>query len=278
MSARSFGHGPMDFRMMSPAIKGLVAANVAIFVLSNLVGGQFHSIFGLVPAKVSGELWVWQLGTYLFIHASLMHLLFNLFALWMFGMAVEAQWGGAEFLRYYLICGVGAGVCSVLVNPGSPLPIIGASGAVYGLLTAFAMLYPEAVVYLYFFFPIKAKHMAILFGTIEFLAGTADRTPVVARFAHLGGMIIGYIYLRWGWALRSRLQKAVSGIAPAEPRARPRRARPARRLDPVPAADDSTEVDRILDKILAHGEGSLTEAERETLRRQAKDRPPEGRA
>ncbi|HVE14815.1 MAG TPA: rhomboid family intramembrane serine protease, partial [Elusimicrobiota bacterium] len=215
MSPRAFGHGPFDIGRLPPAIKGLVISNIAVFALSQMVRGQFIGIFGLIPAKVTGELWIWQLFTYLFIHAGFMHLLFNLFALGMFGMPIESQWGSREFLRYYLVCGIGGGLFQVLVSPGSAFPILGASGAVFGLLVAFAMLYPDAVVYLYFFFPIKAKHMAILFGVIELLAGTAETTPVVARFTHLGGMLIGYVYLRWGWVLRSRVQQAISGLPPA---------------------------------------------------------------
>lgn len=267
--SRMFGHGPLEFGRMSSVIKGLVVANVAAFILAQLAGHQFLGLFGLVPSKVVGDFWLWQPFTYLFLHAGVLHLLFNLFALWMFGMPVEAQWGGREFLRYFLICGVGAGLFNVALTPGSDAPIIGASGAIFGLLVAFAMLYPDAVVYLYFFFPIKAKHMALLFGVLEFTAGFSARTPAVARFAHLGGMVIGYVYIRWGWLIRTRARAVLQeSIKPALGPRRPRRKAENPRL--TGPADEMAEVDRILDKILAQGEESLTEPEREVLRRHAR--------
>ena len=270
--SRGFHHGPIDFRSMPAAIKLLALANVVGFLLAQVVGGDFFRLFGLVPAQIVGERWVWQPLTYLFIHGSFMHLLFNVFALWMFGMPVEAQWGPKEFLKYYFLCGIGAGLLSLAMNPGSHHPIIGASGAVYGLLVAFAMLYPDAVIYLYFFFPVKASHMAILFGLIEFFASATHATPGVARFAHLGGMVIGYLYIRWWWIAKIRL-KGLWGELTRVGAAAPRTMRGLRRRAPEPrgaeAADPMAEVDRILDKISAHGKDSLSEAEREVLRRHA---------
>jgi membrane associated rhomboid family serine protease len=279
--SRDFGHGPLNFGMMSPTIKGLIIVNVVVFVLSMLVGGQFISLFGLIPAKVVHERWIWQPFTYLFLHANLFHILFNLFALWMFGMPVESQWGPKQFLKYYLICGVGAGIVNVIIDPSGLSPIIGASGAIYGLLVAFALLYPEAVVYLYFFFPIKAKHMAILFGLVEFIAGTSSSSPTVARFAHLAGMVIGFVYIKWWWAIKVKTVGAIkSWVKPAREAAledEPRRRVERPVVSGKAVSDEMAEVDRILDKILEKGEESLTDREREILRRQAK-RPPEGHA
>ena len=279
--SRDFGHGPLNFGMMSPTIKALIFINVIVFGLSLVVGGQFISLFGLVPAKVIHERLIWQPVTYLFLHANMFHILFNLFALWMFGMPVESQWGPKQFLKYYMICGVGAGLVNVVLTPDSLSPIIGASGAIYGLLVAFAMLYPDAVVYLYFFFPIKAKHMAILFGLVEFLAGTSSSSPTVARFAHLAGMVIGFIYIKWWWAIKLKTVGLVKSVLKREDDEedeipRPRVATPVAAAKSA-AADETSEVDRILDKILEKGEESLTDNEREVLRRQAK-RPPEGHA
>ncbi|MBI3296759.1 MAG: rhomboid family intramembrane serine protease [Elusimicrobia bacterium] len=284
--SRRFEHGPLDFKSMSPVIKALVVINAAVFIISLLVGGQFKSLFGLVPYQVVHERWIWQPFTYLFLHGTFFHVLFNLFALWMFGMPVEAQWGPREFLKYFLITGVGAGLVSVAVAPDSHNVIIGASGAVFGLLVAFAMLYPDAVVYLYFFFPIKAKHMAMLFGAIEFFAGASAANPASARVAHLSGMAIGYFYIRWWWVLTLRLKTMFSSPGgTAERGAAPKtRRRPlpvgAPRPDAPAAApsDDMTEVDRILDKIIAQGESSLTDKEREVLRRQSRKKGGEGSA
>jgi len=265
---RNLSHAPLDFDRMSPVIKTIIIANVVLYVLSWLVAGDFNRLFGLVPAKVLSERWVWQPFTYMFLHGSLLHLLFNLLAIWMFGMPLEAQWGPREFLRFYLVCGVGAGLINVALAPGSSIPVIGASGAVYGLLVAFAMAFPDAVVYLYAFFPIKAKHMAILFGLMEFFASAANTSPGIARFAHLGGMLIGYVYLRWWWVLKSKAASLGRGIAEgrvvvAERAKRPTRAPRRERT----YEEEMEEVDRILDKILETGEQSLTAEERDVLRR-----------
>ncbi len=260
---RFFGHEPMSLRRMLPGVKALVVANVAVFLLSLLAGPEFYRHFGLVPRLVLQERWVWQVFTYMFVHGGFLHLFFNLFMLWMFGMAVEGQWGTREFVKFYFICGLGVAAVALLIGPNSPIPLIGASGAIYGLLVAFAMLYPDAVVYLYFFLPVKAAHMAILCGVVEFVAMATDATPGVARFAHLAGMIIAYVYIRWWWVLRLRLKSAFQR-PPFVAQERPvRRAKPQAER---PIAASMEDVDRILDKILASGLESLTDAERAVMK------------
>ena len=268
MSPRVFSHEPMSFKSMTPAIKALIVVNAAVFAVSLFVGEQFLQLFGLVPERVLHDRWIWQPASYLFIHGGFMHLFFNLFALWMFGMPVEAQWGKTEFLKYYFICGLGAAAASIAVNPHSLVPVVGASGPIYGLLVAFAMLYPDSVVYVYFLIPVKAAHMAILFGVLEFFAGATGATPGIARFAHLGGMVTGYLYLRWWWTAKIKAKAAWRGLAAGVAAARPERPRPS--LPAMPGAreeDGMAEMDRLLDKILVSGFESLTEAERDFMRR-----------
>ncbi|MEK7389837.1 MAG: rhomboid family intramembrane serine protease [Elusimicrobiota bacterium] len=265
---RIFRHDPIDFRSLPSGIKTLVVANIVGFLVSFLVP-DMHRLFGLVPEQALFSRWIWQPFTYMFLHGSFWHLLFNLFALWMFGMPIEAQWGERDFIKYYWLCGLGAAAAHLALSPHSTVPVIGASGAVYGLLVAFAMLYPDAVVYLYFLIPIRAAHMAILFGLIEFFSGATGATPVVARFAHLGGMVTGYLYIRWWWVLKLRL-KSMWRSGPSSPE---RTAPPVRKSSPVPAlrsVDPSlemAEVDRILDKILSEGLESLSDEERSVMRR-----------
>jgi hypothetical protein len=151
------------------------------------------------------------------------------------------------------------------------IPVIGASGPVYGMLVAFAMLYPDSVIYLYFLFPVKAKHMAIIFGLLEFFAGASGSTPGIARFAHLGGMVTGYLYIRWWWVIQIRAKALWSDVrerGPRLPASRPDR-RPERpRRAPEPLVEDPmAEVDRILDKILASGLDSLSDEERTIMKR-----------
>lgn len=263
---RVFRHDPIDFNSLPPGIKALMAACIAGFALSWVVPDA-PRLFGLVPSRVVEDRWVWQVVTYLFLHGGFLHLLFNLFALWMFGMPVESQWGRSEFLKFYFLCGLGAALTSIALDPHSTAPVIGASGSVYGLLVAFAMLYPDAVVYLYFLIPIKAAHMAILFGLVEFFTGMSGSTPGVARFAHLGGMVTGYLYIRWGMVVKLRLKSLFRASLPEIP-APPAGRKPRRVGTPVAAPEDAmAQVDRVLDKILAKGLDSLTEEEREIMRR-----------
>ena len=270
---RVFRHDPVDFGSMPPTIKALIVANVLGFLVAKLVGaGAVHDMFGLVPQHLLFDRWVWQPFTYLFLHGNIWHLVFNLFALWMFGMPVESQWGGPDFLKYYFLCGLGAAGVSAAMTPHSLTPVIGASGSIYGLLVAFAMLYPDAVVYLYFLIPVKAAHMAILFGLLEFFAGATGATPGIARFAHLGGMVTGYFYIRWWWVLKIKLKSLWKGLWEREddepaPRAAPRRTPAPRPAVRVEADDEMAEVDRILDKILASGLDSLTDDERDVMAR-----------
>lgn len=270
MSPRMFSHEPMNFKTMPPAIKGLIVANVVVFLLSHIAGlDQFSQMFGLVPRHAIFDRWLWQPFTYLFIHGGFMHLLFNLFALWMFGMPVESEWGGAEFVKYYFLCGLGAAALTLALTPHSPIPVIGASGPIYGLLVAFAMLYPDAVVYLYFLIPISARNMAILFGLIEFFSGWSGARPGIANFAHLGGMVTGYLYIRWWWTIKIRAKAAFKdfGGRPRAPKSGASRGVFKSIEGESSQADPMMEVDRILDKILASGLESLTEEERAIMKR-----------
>ncbi len=150
---------------------------------------------GLRPYLVWRRFYIWQLVTYMFLHGGFMHLLMNLFALWMFGSELEEQWGTRVFIQYFFITGIGAGLCTTLFTPYSFIPTIGASGAIYGILLAFAMTYPNRIIYLNFLFPIKAKYFALIFGLMEFYSTISQRADGIAHIAHLGGMVIGYLYL-----------------------------------------------------------------------------------
>lgn len=276
--SRIFRHDPVNFDALPPVIKALMAAQVAGFIISWVVGPQINDMFGLVPRHVIFDRWVWQPFTYLFLHGGFWHLLFNLFALWMFGMPVESQWGGREFLKYYFLCGLGAAACTVALSPASPVPTIGSSGSVYGLIVAFAMLYPDAVVYLYFLIPVRAIHMAVIFAALEFFSGLSGNKPGIANFAHFGGMLVGWVYIRWWWSFKLRAKAFWRGLFEREeepaPRRSPRRTAVARPASGPPADGGMAEVDRILDKILASGLDSLTDDERAVMKRYSdKGRP-----
>ncbi len=154
---------------MTPMVKYLVIACAGAFLLQSLGDNRaMIQIFGLTPAAVLSKLFVWQIVTYLFLHGGFGHLFWNMFPLWMFGSELERYWGGKEFLRFFLITGIGAGLLSIAVQPFSPVPTIGASGAVYGVLMAYGLMFPERMVYLYFLFPVKVKYFVAFLGIVTF--------------------------------------------------------------------------------------------------------------
>lgn len=181
-------------------VKILILTNIAVYLLqiaSHLVGSHFVDIyFGLVPHRVTHEQMYWQFGTYMFLHGSVFHIFFNMLTLFMFGNELERYWGTHRFLVYYFITGIGAGFCSWLVAMNSWSIIIGASGAIYGLLLAYGVTYPNRIVYLNFLLPVKVKWMVLIMGGFAFLSSIAGSEPGVASIAHLGGMVVGYLFLK----------------------------------------------------------------------------------
>ena len=149
-----------------------------------------------MPAAITQKYYLWQLVTYIFLHGGFFHILFNMFALYMFGSELEQLWGTREFTKFFFICGIGAAITSVIVSPYSPIPIIGASGAIFGLLLAYGVLFPNRIIYLYMIIPIQAKWFVIIMGAITFLSSMSATGSGVAYIAHLGGMLFGFIYLK----------------------------------------------------------------------------------
>jgi membrane associated rhomboid family serine protease len=182
-------------------VKWLIVSNVAVFVALTLFGrwiGDDVRVLALAPRAVVSYFALWQLVTYLFIHAGISHLLFNMLALWMFGVPLEQTWGTKRFLKYYFLCGIGAGLCDVALHAVTgnwATRTVGASGAIYGLLMAFGVLYPNQTVLMGFLFPIKAKYMVMIYGAFELLMAFSVNDGV-SNIAHLGGMIFGYVYLK----------------------------------------------------------------------------------
>lgn len=197
---------PGGFSFFPPVIKNLLIINGVIFFLMTMFQNvSFNGIpseniiirwFALMPLG-SGYFELWQLITYQFLHGGFSHILFNMFALWMFGAEIELNWGSKKFLLYYLLCGVGAGLLHMFLAPlltGSAAPTIGASGAVYGIMIAFAMMFPDRPVYLYFLLPIKAKYLITFLVLMEFMLIDSAGSGV-AHLAHLGGAIVGFAFI-----------------------------------------------------------------------------------
>jgi membrane associated rhomboid family serine protease len=194
------------FSLFPPVIKGLILVNVVVWFLFDVLLPPF-TLSGIPIFQVlAGYLALWPLGThfypwqiltYMFMHAGFLHLFFNMLALWMFGMELENVWGSRKFLLFYFLCGIGGGLSNLLVGSlmGQGAPTVGASGAVFGILLAFGMLFPDRLIYIYFFLPIKAKYMVILWIGLELLYGVTGTTDGVAHFAHLGGAFVGFIFM-----------------------------------------------------------------------------------
>jgi len=196
----SFGYG------LTPIIKKLMIVMGAVFLLQMVVNDRISFYLGLVPILVWKKYFLWQMATYIFLHGGITHLLFNLLALWMFGGELESYWGSRKFLRYFFFCGIGAGICTVLFTPYQFIPVIGASGAIYGILLAFGWLFPNRPIYIYFLFPIPAKYMVIIFGLIELFSSTEGTGGGVAHLTHLGGLLFGLFYMAYP-TLRQKIRR-----------------------------------------------------------------------
>jgi membrane associated rhomboid family serine protease len=179
----------------------LLISNVAIFLIQHYLfrglAGTFE-LLALRPADVVTHLYVWQLVTYMFLHQGIGHILFNMLALWMFGTEFEQMWGTRRFLQFYFFCGVGAGLCVIVGNYlfGNPeIATVGSSGAIYGILLASAVLWPDRQMLFYFLIPLKMKYFVMIIGAIAFLNSFDPASPV-SDIAHLGGMLFGYVFLK----------------------------------------------------------------------------------
>ncbi len=197
----SFGPGPI-----TPAIKAIIIVNVAVFVATFALP-ILVPYLGLIPEAVVKHGWLWQPVTYMFLHRDFFHILFNLLGIWMFGVELERLWGTKLFLRYYAITGIGAAATTIAV---ALLPLgsfstltysavtMGASGALYGLLLAYATYYPDRPILMFLLFPVPAKYFVIIIGAISLLSSIGGSERGIAHAAHLGGLLFGYIYLHRG--------------------------------------------------------------------------------
>jgi membrane associated rhomboid family serine protease len=211
----------------TPMVKRLVIANCAIWVgavviLQGLIlgGDRVFELFALVPSRVIVDFWVWQPFTYMFLHSTdIFHILFNMLALWWFGAELEQRWGGRFFLTYYLVCGVGAGliyVVGALVYywlshnaVGLLAPLVGASGATFGLLLAYGLLFGERMIYFMMLFPMKAKYFTLIIGLVELVTLlNSGMGSQVANLAHLGGIAVGFLFLSFVARWRARAKAA----------------------------------------------------------------------
>jgi membrane associated rhomboid family serine protease len=278
-------------RMMTPAIKALLIANGAVFAVQTFFGGgltgrigPLTEYFAFVPNLAIYGLQLWRFVTYMFLHAGLFHIGFNMFALWMFGSQIEARWGRRNFLIYYFVCGLGGAIVYgifKLFGVEAFTPMIGASGAVMGVLLAYGMTFPNSIILFMFVIPMKAKYFVILLALIDLWSIPGGGS--VANLAHLGGMLAGFLFLRLtipslGGGIGSG-RGGAGGLGGAWKRYQTKRKMRVVRPDEKGSggngrtdrndarSPDQTKIDLILDKISREGLQSLTDEEQEILRR-----------
>lgn len=195
-------------QIFTEAIKILISINFVIYVLQSLAGKEdiFFRLFGLVPNVFISELMLWQPFTYMFFHApyyssiGISHILLNMLGLWVFGRELEQAWGKSKFLKYYFLTGIGSGLITYLFQINSNNPVIGASGAVYGILLAYGISFPNRMLYIWGLIPIRSIWLVVIMGSIAFF-GLLGRADGISHVTHISGMFIGYILLKKKWQL-----------------------------------------------------------------------------
>lgn len=248
----------------TPVVKKLIIATAGVSLLAWIVAPlqpwlEFRPVrFPVTP---------WSILTYMFVHGTFGHLFFNMLGLFFFGPPLEASWGGREFLKFYVVCGLGGALLSLLVPQ---VAIIGASAAVFGVMLAFAMNWPDAPIYVFGIFPVKAKWLIAFFVAVTLFSIVSASRDGIAHLAHLGGFAAGFAYLKADLgrrlsldSLKRRADRNRIRIVEAPPRRRATRG-----AGRGPARDEARmldEVDRVLDKIGREGMASLSEEEKDLL-------------
>lgn len=208
MSQFAYQRRPVDNSAIPTVIFAMLVANGLLFAAQQMNFEFMLYNFALWPTgSPRPEFHVWQLLSYGFLHGNLNHIFFNMFGLWMFGRDLERMMGAQRFLVYYLTCVVGAGIVQLIVAAvqGGVYPTVGASGGVFGILLAFALAFPNRVIVLLIPpIPMKAKYFVLIYGGLELYLGLSGRAPGIANFAHLGGMLFGFLLIQyWRNARRS---------------------------------------------------------------------------
>ncbi len=268
----SFGGSGFGFGFrMTPVVKRLLIANAAVFLLTLLVGQDvIFRWFAFHPRHFLTQ--PWGAFTYMFVHAGFMHVFMNMLVVFFFGPPLEARWGSKEFFRYYLVCGMGGVLLSFLFVPAS---VVGASAAAYGLMLAFAMTWPDAPIYVWGIFPVKAVWLVAFLFAMTLISAFTSPGSGIAHMAHLGGILTGFLYLKMDWRPGQRLERMKKratrvrrlAIVPRDEEEETQTSAPARPSGWKQADERQLldAVDRVLDKISAEGMAALTADERRLL-------------
>ena len=253
----------------TPVVKRLLIANVGVFVVT-FAAPDLIPWLAFRPDRILSQFW--GIFTYMFVHGSLGHLFMNMLVLFFFGTPLESRWGGKEFFRFYVVAALGGAVLQFAFAGGGGM-MIGASAACYGVMLAFAMNWPNAPIYIWGIFPVKAKWLVGFMALSVLLSSFGSSGGGIAHFAHLGGLVAALLYLKADWRPRAlatevretaRPRQRRLAIVPREEIER-RAGERARGLSDREERKMLDEVDRVLDKISEQGMSSLTPAERKLL-------------
>jgi len=197
-----------------PFIKNIILINLSLFIFSffsKLFGFDLNKILGLVPYLFLKEYFLWQIISYLFMHGNALHLFFNMLMLWMFGIELYYYFGKTMFIKYYFICGIGAGISVVLLagfdTISYHIPTVGASGAIFGLFLAYGWFFKDRILYAFGVIPIKARTLVIILALIEFFTLFSNQNSIISHTAHIGGLITGFFYLKYKEKEKALLKK-----------------------------------------------------------------------
>lgn len=248
-------------------VRNILIATGAVWLLQHIAGEQMLALFALQSPAIQNHFAVWQLVTYMFLHGNFFHIFFNMFALWMFGGEVERRLGSSKFLQYYLLTGIAGGLLQLVVNWGAPSIIYGASAAIYGVLLAFGLLFPDRPITLLLFFilpvQMKARTMVAIFIGISLVLGFQSQIfgvgDHVAHFAHLGGAFAGYFLLR-GRSLYAGILRNI-----AERQRRKREIIENAKRENIHRK--RKEIDEILDRINEIGYDNIPQKDKDFLKR-----------
>ncbi|MFC1537905.1 rhomboid family intramembrane serine protease [Candidatus Latescibacterota bacterium] len=263
-------------RGLPKAVKALLIANVSVFAATVLIPYRgWNYYFGLVPALVNHNFMIWQFFTHMFLHGSFSHIFWNMFMLWMFSTELEYNWGSRDFLKYYFICGLGGGllvwITAMIGLSSYTIPTIGASGAIFGVLVAYGLMWPNRIILIFGILPMKALHMVLIFGGFNLLQGLSGNAGGIAVFAHVGGGITGFIYLKYGWRIMVHVEHFINAFKARKfTVTQGGKQTGSHRKNGQSHPDIGEEVDRILDKIASEGMDSLSEREKRILDRASK--------
>ena len=251
-------------RYFTDAIKVLIGLNLLLFIFKSISRGEINlvEIFGLSPETI----WpmVWQPFTYMFIHGDFWHVAINMLVLFLFGSELETIWGRQGFIKYYIITGVGSGLIWILFQSfsSSSAYLIGASGAVYGILTAYGLMFPNRIVYIYFLFPVKVKWFVIILGAVAFFSSLGSHSNI-SHLTHLSGMIIGFTYLRFNRQWKKFVFSMRKQILESKIKREENLKKKKRKLQ--------EDVDQILDRINQVGYDGLSDSEKSRLYAASRD-------